>query len=29
MELLNYPVAYVPDEDEYYSWLKAGLENFK
>jgi thiol:disulfide interchange protein DsbD len=29
MELLNYPVAYVPDEDEYHSWLKAGLENFK
>jgi thiol:disulfide interchange protein DsbD len=29
MELLNYPAAYVPNEDEYQDWLKAGLENFK
>jgi len=29
MELLNYPAAYVPDDDEYYDWLNVGLENFK
>ncbi len=29
MELLNYPVAYVPNEDEYHDWLKAGLKNYK
>ena len=29
MELLNYPAAYVPNVDEYSSWLKVGLENFK
>ncbi len=29
MELLNYPAAYVPDADDYYEWLKVGLENFK
>jgi len=29
MELLNYPAAYVPDADEYFDWLKAGLDNFQ
>jgi len=29
MELLNYPAAYVPNEDEYHAWLKVGLDNFK
>ena len=29
MELLNFPAAYVPDADEYSSWLKSGLDNFK
>ena len=29
LELLNYPEAYVPNEDEYYDWLKAGLDNFE
>ena len=28
MEILNNTIAYTPDEDEYYNWLKAGLENF-
>jgi thiol:disulfide interchange protein DsbD len=28
MEMLNNTIAYTPDEDEYYNWLKAGLENF-
>ena len=23
------PVAYTPDAEEYYNWLKEGLENFK
>jgi thiol:disulfide interchange protein DsbD len=29
MELLNYTAAYTPDEDDYFDWLKLGLENFK
>lgn len=29
LQLLNKPVAYTPDSDEYLSWLKEGLENFK
>ena len=29
LELLNYPEAYVPNEDEYYNWLKAGWDNFE
>ena len=29
MELLNYPAAYVPDAEEYFDWLKAGLDNFQ
>lgn len=29
MELLNQPAAYVPDADEYSSWLKSGLDKFK
>lgn len=28
-ENLNEPVAYTPDVDEYYNWLKEGLANFK
>ena len=27
--LLNVPVGYTPDENEYLAWLKAGLEEFK
>jgi thiol:disulfide interchange protein DsbD len=23
------PVAYTPDVDEYYNWLKKGIQNFK
>ncbi|WOD44572.1 protein-disulfide reductase DsbD family protein [Hwangdonia lutea] len=26
---LNDPVGYMPDADEYYNWMKAGLNNFK
>lgn len=26
---LNDPVAYMPDVDEYYNWLKEGIANFK
>jgi len=26
--LLNVPVGYTPDENEYLDWLKAGLEEF-
>ncbi len=29
MELLNYTTAYTPNADEYYDWLKKGMENFK
>lgn len=29
MELLNKTTAYTPNADEYYKWLKAGVENFK
>ena len=29
MELLNYTTAYTPNADEYYEWLKKGVENFK
>lgn len=29
MELLNATNAYTPDEEDYYEWLKTGLENFK
>ena len=29
MELLNTTTAYTPDADEYFSWLKKGLQNFK
>ena len=29
MELLNYTTAYTPNTDEYYDWLKKGMENFK
>ncbi len=29
MELLNHTTAYTPNVDEYYNWLKTGLENFK
>jgi thiol:disulfide interchange protein DsbD len=28
-ENLIKPVAYTPDADKYYNWLKTGLENFK
>jgi len=28
MELLNHPIAYTPDADEYSDWLKTGIENF-
>ncbi|WP_456424481.1 cytochrome c biogenesis protein CcdA [Lutibacter sp.] len=28
-ENLNDPVAYTPDVDEYYKWLKEGIANFK
>ena len=28
-ENLNDPVAYTPDVDEYYAWLKDGIGNFK
>ncbi|MBT8317903.1 MAG: thiol:disulfide interchange protein [Lutibacter sp.] len=28
-ENLNDPAAYTPDVDEYYTWLKNGLSNFK
>ncbi|RIA10438.1 thiol:disulfide interchange protein DsbD [Flavobacteriaceae bacterium MAR_2010_72] len=28
-ELLNHTIAYTPNSDEYYNWLKTGLENFK
>lgn len=27
-ENLNTPVAYTPDVDEYYAWLKEGVSNF-
>ncbi len=29
MEMLNKTTAYTPNVDEYYYWLKTGLENFK
>lgn len=29
MGLLNYPKGNTPDEDEYYQWLKTGLDHFK
>ncbi len=29
MELLNHPIAYTPDADEYSEWLKVGIENFE
>ncbi|EDP71714.1 putative exported cytochrome C biogenesis-related protein [Flavobacteriales bacterium ALC-1] len=29
MGLLNHPTGNTPDENEYYEWLKTGLENFK
>ena len=28
-ENLNEPAAYMPDVDEYYTWLKMGITNFK
>ena len=28
-ENLNDPVGYTPDADEYYNWMKSGLNNFK
>ena len=28
-ENLIKPVAYTPNVDEYYNWLKTGIENFK
>ncbi len=28
-EKMNEPVGYTPDVDEYYKWLKKGIENFK
>jgi len=28
-EPLNRPVAYIPDVDDYYNWLKTGISNFK
>ena len=29
MELLNTTTAYTPNSDEYFDWLKTGLDNFK
>lgn len=29
LELLNHTTAYTPNVDDYYYWLKTGLENFK
>ncbi len=29
LNLLNVPVGYTPDADEYLSWLKEGVKNFK
>jgi len=29
MELLNHPIAYTPDADEYADWLKVGIENYE
>jgi thiol:disulfide interchange protein DsbD len=29
MELLNHTAANTPDADEYYEWLKTGVENYK
>ncbi len=29
MELLNHTTAYTPNANEYYNWLKTGVENFK
>ncbi|TVZ58988.1 thiol:disulfide interchange protein DsbD [Flavobacteriaceae bacterium MAR_2010_105] len=29
LELLNHTIAYTPNSDEYYNWLKTGLEKFK
>ncbi|MEM6514761.1 MAG: protein-disulfide reductase DsbD domain-containing protein [Bacteroidota bacterium] len=29
MEFLNRTTAYTPNVDEYYDWLKTGIENFK
>jgi thiol:disulfide interchange protein DsbD len=29
MELLHHTTAYTPNVDEYYDWLKTGIENFK
>lgn len=29
LRMLNKPVAYTPDSDEYLLWLKEGLKNFK
>jgi thiol:disulfide interchange protein DsbD len=28
-ENLNEPIAYTPNVDEYYDWLKEGISNFK
>ena len=28
MELLNKPIAYTPNADDYLQWLELGLENF-
>ena len=28
MELLNHTTAYTPNADEYYNWLKKGLDNY-
>lgn len=29
MEMLNHTTAYTPNADEYFEWLKTGLDNFK
>ena len=29
LNLLNKPIAYTPDADEYLFWLQKGIENFK
>lgn len=29
MELLNHPIGYTPDSDEYAEWLETGIENYE
>jgi hypothetical protein len=29
MEMLQKPVGYTPDAQEYEAWLQVGIENFK